>query len=217
MSSEQDSNATKRFLELIRQDSAYPIIRKRIGSVCAMVLGLGVLLLLAAASSIVLGLLSSHSLDQRMTFLITCGALAAVVGLSLVGLSRYLRERMSMQVDMADSLLRIGSRTPPTGASTLRPGVASDAAHESLRDLPAIPLPTGAASRGVPAVPPALRNASDRDDEGEARYMLIRAKDRIREGKRREAIELMREIVAQYPDTSSGQKAAAQLQKHGLG
>lgn len=216
MSSEHESSAAKRFLELIRGDSAYPIIRRRIASVCAMILGLGVLLLVGAACSIAVGAMASRS-PELMASLIAGGAVVAVIGLSFIGLSRYLKERMSMQVDMADSLLRIGSRTPVVDAKTSRSGAESVVAQGSPQDLPALPMPNGSVSGAASAIPPAHRNASDRDDEGEARYMLIRAKDRIREGKRREAIELMREIVAQYPRTSSGQKAAAQLQKHGLG
>jgi hypothetical protein len=164
---EQESNASKCFLELIRGESAYTIIRGRITSNCAMIRGFGVLLLIAAAWSLVAGVLASG--------------------------------------------------TPVVGAATSRAGAASVVARESLQDLPALPMPGGDASGAMTAVSPAYRNASDCDDEGEARYMLIRVKDRIREGKRREAIELMREIVAQYPRTSSGQRAAAQLQKHGLG
>ena len=214
MVKQQESVACTRFLELIRGDSAYPRIRKRIASIYGQILALGIILILVGV--IALAAIATPEGQRSPAVPVVIAAVAILLGLAVIEFAKYVREKMSMQVDMADSLLRIGSRTPDSAfhAARIEPvGELAQAAHSSASPRSELLI----SSHARPEVAPGTRNASDRDEEGEARYLLIRAKDRIQVGQRREAIALMREVVAKFPGTSSGRKAAEQLQKHGLG
>lgn len=148
---------------------------------------------------------------------IAAGVISIFAGWGVIEFAKYLRERMSMQVDMADSLLRIGSRpadfAPSAPASRTAAEQQAIGVVAGLRAAVAVPISDSNPQHPLPA---AQRTATDRDAEGAARYLLIRAKERIAAGQRVEAIDLMRQIVARYPRTTSGLKASEQLRKHRL-
>lgn len=148
---------------------------------------------------------------------VVVGVICIFSGWVVIEFAKYLRERMSMQVDMADSLLRIGSRpanfAPSAPASRTVAGQQRIQAVAGLRAAVEVPTSDSDPERSLPAD---QRTATDRDAEGAARYLLIRAKERIAAGQRIEAIDLMRQIVARYPETASGLKASEQLRKHRL-
>jgi hypothetical protein len=213
MVNQRESEACMRFLELIRGDSAYPRIRKRIASIYGQILALGIILILVGV--IALAVIATPAGQRNPAISVIIAAVAILLGLAVIEFAKYVREKMSMQVDMADSLLRIGTRTPHSVNHHARVAPVADLSEAAI--APASPRSEPPMSSQVRLeAAPGLRNASDRDEEGEARYLLIRAKDRIRVGQRSEAIELMREVVAKFPCTSAGQKAAEQLQRHGL-
>ena len=114
---QNESAQSKQFLSLIRADSAYPRIRKRIESIVSGWMSLGALILLAAAICLYICVRETMNGGAGVASVIFGVAflLGLALGLMIIEFARYLRERMSMQVDMADSLLRIGSRTPVQG------------------------------------------------------------------------------------------------------
>lgn len=216
MSSDAEIEACGRFLESIRGQSAYPRIRSRIRAIHGQIMTLGVILILVGV--IAFAMLATAEGQRAPGAPVAVGVISIFAGWGVIEFAKYLRERMSMQVDMADSLLRIGSRpadfVPSAPASRTAAEQQSIAAVGGLRAVAEVPIPDSDPERSPAA---AQRTAIDRDSEGAARYLLIRAKERIAAGQRIEAIDLMRQIVARYPDTASGLKASEQLRKHRLG
>ncbi|MFZ4723675.1 MAG: tetratricopeptide repeat protein [Phycisphaerales bacterium] len=205
---QNESAQSKQFLSLIRADSAYPRIRKRIESIVSGWMSLGALILLAAAICLYMCVRETMNGGAGVASVIFGVAflLGLALGLMIIEFARYLRERMSMQVDMADSLLRIGSRTPvqgvPVAAELPNLRAVSDVSMRApLLDSPVAPAePDGGAST---------------DREKLAKDMYRRAKEHLRGGSRQKAIETLRELINEYPETVAAAMAREQLRKSG--
>jgi hypothetical protein len=215
MSSDTEFEACGRFLACIRERSAYPRIRSRIRAIYGQIMTLGVILILVGVLAI--AMLATAEGQRAPGLPVIVSVISIFAGWGVIEFAKYVRERMSMQVDMADSLLRIGSR--PTDLAPATVVIPAEAEQQRMATVAgsraAVEAPSPDSSP-VPSLSAAQRTATDRDAEGAARYLLIRAKERIAAGQRIEAIDLMRQIVARYPETTSGLRAAEQLRKHRL-
>ncbi len=189
---QNESAQSKQFLSLIRADSAYPRIRKRIESIVSGWMSLGAMMLLAAAICLYLGVRETMNGGAGLASVI-CGMaflLGLALGLMIIEFARYLRERMSMQIDMADSLLRIGSRTPVQG-------VPVATALPNVREVPEIPIQAPLLDAPIVSAEPDGGVSADR--ESLAKDMYRRAKEHLRGGNRQKAIETLRELILEYP------------------
>ncbi len=205
---QNESAQSKQFLSLIRADSAYPRIRKRIESIVSGWMSLGALILLAAAICLYICVRETMNGGAGVASVIFGVAflLGLALGLMIIEFARYLRERMSMQVDMADSLLRIGSRTPVQG-------VPVATVLSNLRAVSEVSIP--APLLDSPVAPAAPDGDPSPDRETLAKDMYRRAKEHLRGGNRQKTIETLRELIDEYPETVAAAMAREQLRKSG--
>ena len=207
MQQSESAQATQ-FLSLIRADSAYPRIRARIEKIVSGLMSFGGLILLVSIICLFMSIREAMGRGSGAASVVFGVAflVGLALGLMIIEFARYLRERMSMQVDMADSLLRIGSRTPVQG-------VPVATALPNVREVPETPIRAPVLDAPIVSVEPEGGVSADR--ESLAKDMYRRAKEHLRGGNRRAAIETLRELIHEYPETVAAARAREQLRKSG--
>jgi xanthosine utilization system XapX-like protein len=216
------------FLEQVRLGSMNPRIRKRIDAIVRGWMLLGGFFI---GSGVVFSLIVLRSARDNDRFLALGGVFGLVIGWCIIEFARYLKERLSMQVDMADSLLRLGSRpqsagVPPDASLRFRgeggsPPVPPDSGNPDTQpDARCVnPVEEGAGNDGD--IPPnRTRWPSEPENvrmvESEAGALYAEARAMLQAGDRRAAVEKLRTIASRFPESISGRKAADKLRRAGL-